>query len=141
MNIKVLYFSKGGNTMKMAEAIASELSVTTEAIPPAYPLDNVKLLFLGASIHGKKIDEKMIDYIKTLDNKKVKNAALFSASGDNLDGINAMKELLTSKGIHVMDESFCCEGKHALFQHAHPDDNDLKNVRAFAKKTFELLNQ
>jgi flavodoxin len=141
MNIKVLYFSKSGNTRKLAEAIAEKLNTPTESIPPAYPLDNVKVLFLGSGVYGGKIDQKMVDFIKTLDNKKVKNVALFGTAGSTQDSaIQAMKQQLTARGINVLDESYLCLGKFFLFfKLGHPNAEEIKGAQEFAEKVVKKL--
>ena len=143
MNIKVLYFSKSGNTKKVAESIAKATNQVAESVPPAYPSDNVKLLFLGAGVYLGKIDDKMKNYIRSLDAKKVKNVALFSTSGSDKNiEINIMKELLVAKGINVLDKSFSCGGKFFIFfKRNHPNAEDLKNAQDFAIKIVEGIKE
>jgi flavodoxin len=143
MNTKVMYFSKGGNTKKIAEAIAKSFNQSPESVPPAYPLDNIKLLFLGSAVYGGKISDKVKDYIKTLNVKKVRNVALFSTTGNGKDtAIMQMKDLIVAQGINVLDESFSCKGRFFLFLNAQrPNAEDLKNAQDFAKKTAEKLGE
>ncbi|MDF2986524.1 MAG: flavodoxin [Eubacterium sp.] len=142
MKTWVLYHSKGGNTKKISDAIAEELEdvLKSEQIPPAYPPENVALLFLGTGEYAGKPDPKMIEFIRTLNPNRVKNAAVFGTSGSGLatgKAISAVKELLKEKGISVVDESYSCKGKFFLFMNRNkPDANDIKGAKEFARKVY-----
>lgn len=140
MKIKVMYHSKGGNTKKIAEAIGQALNQPAEQVPPAYPPDNIKLLFLGSGLYAGKIDNKIRNFIDALDSKKVRNIALFGTSGGQDTAIRIMRELLQAKGINVLEESYLCEGKFFIFfKRKHPDAHDIKNAQDFALKAFEKI--
>lgn len=138
MSIRVQYFSRSGNTKKIAEAISQVVGQSAEIVPPAYPIDNIKLLFLGGSAYGGKLDSKLSDYIKTLNPQKVKNIALFSTSGSPHGPANKlMKEQLEAKGIRVFEKSFCCQGKFFLFFNVgRPNSEDIKKAQEFAKEVM-----
>ncbi len=142
MKIRVLYYSKGGSTKKVAEAMAKAINQPVEAIPPAYPLENVKLLFLGSGVYAGKINQKMVDFINTLNTNRVKNVALFGTTGKEDKAITKMRELLTAKGINVLEESFLCKGKFFLFFNSrHPNAVDLKQAQEFAMKQVGLMKE
>lgn len=143
MTIRILYYSKGRNTQKVAEAIAQAVQEKAEAVPPAYPADNVRLLFLGSGVYGGKMGKPMAEYIELLSSARVQNVALFGTSGRGGDAaIRQMRQILTGKGIHVLDESFVCRGQFAFFaSRNHPDGNDLKAAQEFAKKAVESLKE
>ena len=140
MKAKVLYHSKSGNTAKVAEAMAKATGQATEAIPPAYPLENVDILFLGAGIRMGKVDKKMEEFIRTLTPQRVKNIALFSTAGSPEGAVPAIKKLLEGKGINVLEESFVCKGKWFIFMDRnHPSRDDLDKATSFAKKMMEKV--
>lgn len=141
MTIRVLYYSKGKHTRQVAEAIAQAVQEKAEAVPPAYPADNVKLLFLGSGVYGGKAGKPMEEYIGLLSSSRVQNVALFSTAGSGGDGaIRQMRQMLTDRGIHVLDESFTCRGQFALFMSRnHPDTADLKAAQEFAQKAMESV--
>ncbi len=139
MKTWVLYYSKGGNTKKIADAIAEELDevLKSEQIPPAYPPENVSLLFLGTGEYAGKPDPKMVEFIRTLNPNRVKNAAVFGTSaGGAGKAIDGVKTLLKEKGINVVDESFSCRGKFLLANRKRPDESDIKSAKEFAKKVY-----
>lgn len=141
MKTWVLYYSKGGNTKKIANAIAEELEVPkSEQIPPAYPPENVQLLFLGTGIYAGKPDPKMIEFVRTLNTNRVKNVAVFGTNGGQDTAIETIKALLKEKDINVIDESFSCKGKYFLFFNRNrPDSNDIKAAKEFARRVYDSV--
>lgn len=142
MKTWVLYYSKSGNTKKVAEAIAEELAVPkTEQVPPAYPPENVQLLFLGTGVYGGQPDPKMVEFVRTLNSDRVKNVAVFGTKGgDDNKAIDTVKSLLKEKGINVIDETFSCKGKAFFFiNRKKPDSDDIKAAKAFARKVHDSL--
>jgi len=82
MKTMVMYYSRNGNTKVIADAITKELGILqSEQIPPSYPLENVSLLFLGTGEYAGKPDPKMIEFISTLNNNRVKNVVVYGTSG------------------------------------------------------------
>lgn len=58
MEIKVRYFSKSGNTRKLADAIAEETHCTAQDI--SVPLDGyADILFLGAAVYWGGISAEL----------------------------------------------------------------------------------
>lgn len=143
MKTKVMYHSRSGNTKKVADAIAKELGQIAEPIPADYPLENVDLLFLGAGIYAGKADKKIVEFISTLNTKRVKNVALFGTSAGQQDAhLNRMRELIKAQGINVIEETYTCGGKFLFFiQRKHPNDEDLMQAQKFAKAVYEKLNR
>lgn len=144
MKTWVLYFSRGGNTKKIADAIAEELKefgvLKSEQIPPAYPPENVQLLFLGTGIYAGKPDSKMVEFVRTLNNNRVKNAVVFGTTGSQNNAVEAVKALLKEKGINVIDETFLCKGKYFIFfNRKKPDSDDIKAAKAFARKIYNSI--
>jgi len=140
MKIKVMYQSKSGNTKKIADAIAQSLGQTAEAVPPAYPFENLGLLFLGAGIYAGKLDGKMTDFIRTLNVNRVKNVALFGTCAGQDTAIKLMREMLTAQGVNVVDESFICKGKcFIFFNRSHPDEKDINDAKEFAKRVVDKM--
>ena len=140
MRIKVMYYSKRGNTKKVATAIAKEFNLPSEPIPPAYLPENVKLLFLGTGAYGGKIDKKMEDFISMLNPKRVKNVALFGTCAGNNKIMERMKELIEVQGINVLEQTYLCKGKSFILMNLkHPTSGELASAGSFARNTAEAL--
>ena len=69
MKIAVRYYTKGGNTKRLAEAVANAVGV--EALPISTPVtEPVDVLFLGNSNYAFTIDPEVRAFIKGLDKNK-----------------------------------------------------------------------
>nr|MCR5009328.1 flavodoxin family protein [Clostridia bacterium] len=70
MKIAVRYYTKTGNTKKLAEAVAK--AVGAEALPISCPVEEpVDVLFLGNSYYAFSIDPEVRDFVRNLDKSKV----------------------------------------------------------------------
>jgi flavodoxin len=140
MKTEVIYYSRSGNTKKVADAIAQVLGKVSETVAPDYPLENVGILFLGAGAYSNKVDKRMTEFIRTLNSSRVKNVALFGTYGWHKNFLNYMRDILKAQGINVVDETYSCKGKLFFFIYRkHPDDQDLIQAQEFAKVVYEKL--
>ena len=115
----------------VASAIAKEVDMIPEALPPAYMPENVILMFLGCE--GGKMDKVTMEFIRTLNAKRVNNAALYCCNAKKDDkAIQQMKEALTAVGVKVLPETFVCSGK-GLFGGKQPSEEELKSAAQWAK--------
>ncbi|MDR0906920.1 MAG: flavodoxin [Oscillospiraceae bacterium] len=135
MNIAVRYQSKTGHTAKVADAIANALGVKAEPITvPVSP--DTDLLFLGGAlymIYGCNIDPDLVKYIAELP-PTVKRAALFGTSALMTFGNKRMLKHFRTKAIEVCAENFHCYGEFKGLQKGHPDQKDLDDAAAWAKR-------
>ena len=138
MKIILIYFSRGGNTRKIAEAMAVELGVTAVDVKKQKPdVIDADLLVVGSGTYGGKPGKEMVTYLENLKPVAGKKAACFSscASGDASKTLQAMKDILSKKGYFSVD-CFSCLGKWlmGLSRRGHPSDEELAQAREFAKK-------
>ncbi len=138
MNIAVRYHSRGGNTKKVAEAIAKAAGTQAESCAAAItePQD---LLFLGGSVYGFGIDEAVKAYIQGLDPALVGHVALFGTSAISKTGNADMAKLLAERGIPVLALDFYCRGAFTFMHKGHPNEADLKDAAAFAARVMKSL--
>ena len=129
----VRYFSRGGNAKKVAQAIAEEVHVKARAIPEP-PEGKVDVLFLGTSVYAAGVDEAVRRYIDALNSSMVGKVVVFSTAAIKTSAYPQMKKLLEGKGIEVSEEEFHCRGQFTALHRGHPDENDLKNARKFARQ-------
>jgi len=79
MSFAVRYYTKTGNTKRLAEAIAKELGV--EALPISEPVSEaVDILFLGNSYYAFNIDPEVRDFVSSLDKSKVGKIVNFGSA-------------------------------------------------------------
>ena len=137
-DISVFVDSRGGNTRKVADAIAEEIGITARDVPPSLT-DDAKILFLGSGTYGGKPGEAMVKFIGsgTFTGRKV---ALFGTSA-SLAGsqkmMDIMADALKQKGATVLG-NYHCRGKFLFVNRGHPDKEDLDNAKKFAQ---EMLNK
>jgi flavodoxin len=138
MNIAVRYHSRGGNTKKVADAIADAVSANAEdcSVPITEPVD---LLFLGGSVYGFGLDDATKDFISGLDASQVKSVALFGTSAIVKNGNREMAKLLETKGISALIRDFYCRGEFTVMHRGRPNADDLKQAAEFAKATATAL--
>ena len=70
MKVAVRYYTKTGNTKRLAEAVAA--AAGTEALPISTPVtEQVDVLFLGNSYYAFTIDPEVRTFVRNLDKDKV----------------------------------------------------------------------
>jgi len=125
--------SRGGNTRKVAEAIAAEARTAVGDITALLPED-AKMVFLGSGTYGGAPGIGMMKFI-TDNDLSGRMVAIFGTSMSPEGAqkmIAAMDDALKRKGATVLG-TFDCRGKFLLFSRGHPDETDLGNARAFAR--------
>jgi flavodoxin I len=135
--VAVLVDSRGGNTRKIADAIAEELGVRAEDVTTEVP--DAKLLFLGSGTYGGKPGEVMVKFI-TSNKFTGRKIALFGTSASLAGGqkmIVDMTEMVVQKGATLVG-SYHCKGRFLLVNWSHPDREDLENAKQFAR---QMLNK
>lgn len=135
MKIAVRYYSRGGNTKKLAEAISE--AVGAEAKTTSEPLtEDVDILFLGSSVYASKVDENVSKFIDGI-NVKVGKAVNFSTAAISKSTYKQVENLLSKKNIPLDKNEFACKGSFLLLHKGKPDENDCKAAAEFAKKIIE----
>jgi len=136
--IAVLVDSRGGNTRKVADAIAEELGVSAWDILASLPGD-ATIFFLGSGTYGGKPGEAMQKFIGS-GNFAQRKVAIFCTSV-SVSGaekmIAAMADALKQKGATVLG-SYHCRGKTFIANRSHPDKTDLDNAKKFARDMIML---
>ncbi len=131
MNIEVRYYSKGGNTKKLAMAIAEELRV--KALDLSYPVNkDTDILFLGSSVYWAGLDPEVKAYVNKLDPRKVKKIVNFSTAAIKESTYGQMKKLADKNGLNLSSEEFHCKGEFTALHKGKPDLKDIADVKRFA---------
>ena len=100
MRVRVVYQSTTGNTKRIAVTIARAVGCVAEPVGTATLDEPVDMLFLGASIHAKDIDQSVKKFIAGLDPALAKQVTVFSTGFED-KAVGIMKGLLARRGIHV----------------------------------------
>ena len=133
MKIAVRYYTKTGNTKKLAKAVADAVGV--EALPVSAPLDEpVDILFLGNSYYAFSIDPEVRDFILTLDKSKVGKIVNFGSAAMLNSTWKKVKAEADKVGILMDKREFHCKGEFKGIHKGRPNEEDLKAAADFAKK-------
>jgi len=145
----VLYSSRGGNTGKVADAIASVLKseaikVTQASKSDILDLNNFDLIFVGTGVHYASPNEDLMAYLKSINPNTSKMFALFITWGGagraNLIVVDRLKSLLSSKGQRVIENPFFCYGGWNILRRGHPNEQDIKAAKEWATKIVTTTN-
>ena len=136
MKIAVRYYTKTGNTKRLAEAIAA--AVGAEALPISTPAaEPVDILFLGNSYYAFTIDPEVRSFLQTLDKGKVGRIVNFGSAAMLNSTWKKVKAEADKRGIPMDHREFHCKGEFKGVHKGRPNDEDLKAAAAFAKKIAE----
>ena len=132
MKIAVRYYSKGGNTRKLAMAIAKAVGVKAQTTDVKLEED-VDVLFLGSSVYAAGVDKSVKEFIRGID-VKVGKVVNFSTAAILKSTYKQVSKLVKEKGIAMDDREFACRGSFAMMHKGKPDAADCKAAAEFAKK-------
>ena len=133
MRFAVRYYTKTGNTKRLAEAIAKELGV--EALPIDEPVnEQVDFLFLGNSYYAFDIDPEVKKFVSSLDKDKVGKIVNFGSAAMLNSTYKKVKAVAENAGIAMDEKEFHCKGEFKGIHKGRPNENDLKDAIEFAKQ-------
>ena len=130
MKIAVRYYTRSGNTKKLAEAVAEAVSV--EARDITAPLtEKVDILFLGSSYYAFDADDAVKSFIA--DNKNnIGNIVCFGTSAMMKSMRKPIAKVAGKLGVAVADEEFHCRGQFGKIHKGRPNEKDIEEVKKFA---------
>ena len=132
MKIAVRYYTKTGNTKRLAEAVANV--VGTEALPLSAPVEEpVDILFLGNSYYAFSIDPEVRDFVRRLDKNKVGRIVNFGSAAMLNSTYKKVKAEADKVGIPMDEREFHCKGEFKGIHKGKPDEADLAAAADFAK--------
>ena len=133
MKIAVRYYTKGGNTKRLAEAVADAVGV--EALPISTPVDDaVDILFLGNSYYAFNIDPEVRDFVRSLDKEKVGKIVNFGSAAMLNSTYKKVKAEADKVGIPMDEREFHCKGEFKGIHKGRPNEEDMKAAADFARK-------
>ena len=131
MTFAVRYYTKTGNTKRLAEAVAKELGV--EALPISEPVsEKVDVLFLGNSYYAFSIDPKVRDFVASLDKAKVGRIVNFGSAAMLNSTFKKVKAVADKAGIPMDEKEFHCRGEFKGLHKGRPNADDVAAAARFA---------
>ena len=136
MTYAVRYYTKTGNTKRLAQAIADTLGV--EALPISVPVtEAVDVLFLGNSYYAFTIEPEVRDFVRSLDKSKVGRLVNFGSAAMLNSTYKKVKAEADKVGIPMDEREFHCRGEFKGIHRGRPNADDLRAASAFAKSLME----
>ena len=136
MKIAVRYYTKTGNTKRLAEAVAE--AVGAEALPISTPItEPVDILFLGNSYYAFSIDPEVRDFVKSLNKDMVGRIVNFGSAAMLNSTYKKVKAEADKVGIPMDEREFHCKGEFKSLHKGKPDESNLKAAAEFARKIVE----
>lgn len=133
MNIAVRYYTKTGNTKRLAEAVAAAVGV--EAQPISVPItEPVDILFLGNSYYAFSIDPEVRSFVQALDKALVGKIVNFGSAAMLNSTYKKVKAEADKVGIPMDQREFHCKGEFKGVHKGKPDAADLKAAAEFARQ-------
>ena len=136
MKIAVRYYTKTGNTKKLAEAVAEAVGV--KALPISAPVtEPVDILFLGNSYYAFSIDPEVRKFVASLSKNMVGKIVNFGSAAMLNSTYKKVKAEADKVGIPMDEREFHCKGEFKGIHKGKPDENDMQSVAEFARAIIE----
>ena len=132
MKVAVRYYTKTGNTRRLAEAVAE--AVGAKALPISTPVtEPVDVLFLGNSYYAFSIDPEVRDFVRSLDKSKVGRIVNFGSAAMLNSTYKKVKAEADRAGIPMDEREFHCKGEFKGIHKGRPNEEDLQAAAEFAR--------
>ncbi len=132
MTVEVRYYSRGGKTKKLADAVAK--AVNTEAKPVTEKLaGDTDILFLCTAPYAFNVDGAVTAFIRSID-VTVKKAVMISSSAALKSIRKYVEKPFAEKHIPLSKEEFSCRGEFLMLHRGKPNAADLQAAADFAKR-------
>jgi NAD(P)H dehydrogenase (quinone) len=154
MKILVLYFSKGGNTKRLAEAIVEGVNAIEGAEAVLKKTDHVtkddflesRAIIAGSPVYFgtmaaqlKQVFDEFVSVRKKMENKI---GAAFTTSGDVTGGkettIFSIIQALMIYGMIIVGDPMAATGHYGASCVGKPDEKTMENGRLLGKRVAEL---
>jgi len=132
MEFAVRYYTRSGNTKKLADAAAAALDL--EALDISAPLtEKVDVLLLGCSYYAFDVDEAVKQFI--INNKEnIGKIVCFGTSAMMKSMKKPVGKVAESLGLAVAEDEFHCRGQFGKLHKGRPNAADLEEMAAFVKR-------
>lgn len=135
MKIEVRYLSRGGNTRRLAEAVASALEVPARSVEEPVG-ERADVVFLCASVYAGSPDKAVTTYIKQ-NARDIGKLVVLSTSASGKSTYARIKAAAEDMGIAVSDAFFHCPGAFMFLHRGRPNAEDLRKAAEFAKAQLQ----
>lgn len=132
MKTAIRYYSRSGNTKKLAEAVAA--GAGGKALSVSENLDgHVDVLFLGSSVYAGTFHPSVKEFI-VKNAKNIGSIAVFGSSASGSTNFKKIKDVAESLGIKMNNKQFFCNARFLFLHKGRPNEDDLAAAESFAHK-------
>ena len=137
MKAKSLHFSKSGSAQVIASELGRVYQCVCDQIPPAYPCEGEKVVFVGVEMHHK-LPGPVEHFCRDLTPARAQNVAFYVINGDgSTSGLEEIGKALEAKGVHMVSDVHGVAVHNSLFKKGMPTDEDVKAALAWAQKIID----
>ena len=130
MNIEVRYWSRGGNTRRLAEAVAAAQRVQARSVEA--PMEGrADVVFLCASVYAGSPDKQVLTFIRQ-NARDIGKLVVLSTSASGKSTHAKIKAVAEDMGIQVADSFFHCPGAFMFMHRGRPNAQDCQKAAEFA---------
>lgn len=131
MKIAIRYYTKTGNTKKLADCIAEVTGVPAIKIDQALTED-VDILFLCSSVYGANINPNVKAFLDQ-NTMKIGQIINISTSAILRSTYSYVSKIAKEKGLNLSEKEWHCKGEFKIFRTGRPNNNDLESLKKFVK--------
>lgn len=142
MNFKmrVFFFKNEGIAEQLIEVLSREYRVKGDQIPPAYPVENEKLILVCIDDSAAKPKKALVDFCRNLDAVRCQNVAFSYTAKGGAACCAALAEIIKGNGINVVAEPRQIPVKSGLFG-TKATDESVAAIKTWAKDIIEIVHQ
>ena len=130
--IAVRYYTRSGNTKKLAQAIAEAVSAQAKDVSTALE-ERVDILFLGCSYYAFDVDEAVKKFIAN-NKENIGKIVCFGTSAMMKSMIKPVTKVARTVNVTVEDKDFHCRGQFGKIHKGRPNEEDLTKAAEFARR-------
>lgn len=142
MNFKmrVFFFKTEGIAEQLMEELSREYRVKADQIPPAYPVENEKLILVCIDDGASKPKKALVDFCRNLDKPRCQNVAFSATTEGGVAAAKELAEIIKSKDITVVEEPHLIPVKKGLFG-SKVTAESTADIQAWAKHVIDIVHQ
>lgn len=138
MKAKSLHFSKSGSVQPIAAELGRVMQCVADQIPPAYPCEGEKVIFIGVEMNGK-LPSAVDHFCKDLKPSRTKGVAFYVLNGTgSTEGLSDIIGEMKKNGVETYGQPLGIAVKGGLFKKGTPTEADVKKVLDWADAIAKL---
>lgn len=137
MKTAVRYYTRSGNTRRLAEAIAKTAGVPAKDV--SVPLtEKVDILFLGSSVYAAGIDGAVKRFIEE-NREKIGTIVNFSTAALLTSTYSQVRKVAEANGVTMSVKEFHCRGSFTVLHRGRPNQEDIRAAETFAAQVLNRV--